>query len=202
MLPPNPPFWIVSLRKTRATIPAAPASGARSAAGRPAGTTYGRVAAGMSGTHSRREACAQRACISGVRLNVSRVRAGRCIPTGTQTDARPVSEVIRAAIEEHINSRKKRSCLGKFERERSGGNNSALHRGRNVAQVYVAVDQLTPRVCDTDDRPVLVPANLGKESPELLCHFPVVVPNHVRVAPLCARFAGVTGLLKKNLRGS
>ena len=27
---------------------------------------------------------------------------------------------------------------------------------------------------------------MGKESPELLCHFPVVVPNHVRVAHGCA----------------
>ena len=42
---------------------------------------------------------------------------------------------------------------------------------------------------------------MGKEFPELLCHFPVVVPNHVRVAHGCA-WVGVPQTILPHLHRS
>jgi NAD(P)-dependent dehydrogenase (short-subunit alcohol dehydrogenase family) len=61
----------------RASIRPAPASAARSAAGRPARTTCGLAPAAMSGTRSTREQSARRASSSGLRPSASRVPAGR-----------------------------------------------------------------------------------------------------------------------------
>ena len=62
----------------------APASAARSAAGRPARKTDGFVTAAISGTRSTPEASAQRACTNGVKHSVSRVSGGRRIRSGMQ----------------------------------------------------------------------------------------------------------------------
>jgi hypothetical protein len=59
-----------------------PASGARSAAGRPARTTVDPITAGTCGMRSRRKEFAHHASISGLQRGVSRVPGGRHIPIG------------------------------------------------------------------------------------------------------------------------
>jgi len=63
----------------------APASAARTAAGRPERTTARLVAAVMSGIRSTREACAPPVYISGLRLNAYLAPAGRRIPIGMRS---------------------------------------------------------------------------------------------------------------------
>jgi hypothetical protein len=81
-LPNRPLSWIENSTKRRATNRQAPESGARSAVGRHARMTVGRVAAATFGTRSTPEACAQPACTSGLRRSASRVCGGRRIQIG------------------------------------------------------------------------------------------------------------------------
>jgi hypothetical protein len=67
--------------------PMAPASGAPSAADRPARKTNGSAPAGASGTRSIREPSARRACTNGLKPNASRALAGRHIRTGMCSNA-------------------------------------------------------------------------------------------------------------------
>ena len=81
-LPNRQLFWIVRLRKRRAGSHLVRASGARSAAGRPAKKTDGLVIADTNGTHSIRAASAQRAFTNGLRPNASRAVDGRRTRSG------------------------------------------------------------------------------------------------------------------------
>jgi hypothetical protein len=84
MLPPL--LQTASLRKTRSPALQNPrASGSRSAAGRRAKRTSGFALAAVNGTRSILEACAQPACTSGLKHNVSRAADGRHIPNGIAT---------------------------------------------------------------------------------------------------------------------
>jgi hypothetical protein len=77
--------WTASLIKRKASIRPAPASDARSAAGRPASTTAGLVAAATRGTLLTREECARRASTTGPQLNALLAADGRRIPTGMRS---------------------------------------------------------------------------------------------------------------------
>ena len=79
-------FWIASLIKRKPSIRPALASAVRCVAGRPAKTTSGLVAAGMSGTRSTREECAPPACTSGLKPNAHRAADGRHIRSGMQNE--------------------------------------------------------------------------------------------------------------------
>jgi hypothetical protein len=61
-----------------------PESAARYVAGRPARKTNGSAPAGMSGTHSTREAFAQPVFTTGLRLSASRAADGQRIRIGMQ----------------------------------------------------------------------------------------------------------------------
>jgi len=73
------------LTKKRISIRLVLASGARSAAGRPARTTAGLAPAGMNGTRSTAEGYARRASTSGLRPSASRAPAGRRMPIGMRS---------------------------------------------------------------------------------------------------------------------
>ena len=73
------------------------------------------------------------------------------------------------------------------------GNGFRLITQRSVVQIHPPQPNISLHfngLGGRNSRAVLVlgqiKVNLGKEFPELLCHFPVVVPNHVRVAHGCA----------------
>ena len=94
------------MSRTRATIPPVRASAAHSAAGRPAKKTNGFAPADMSGIPSIREASAQLAFTSGLRLSASRAADGRRIRIGTRSRENDdkSNECREAVLESHAGS--------------------------------------------------------------------------------------------------
>jgi hypothetical protein len=82
----SPSSWIASLNKRRASTPMAPASAARSADGRPARMTFGRVAAATYGTHLTPGEFARPVFMSGLQPSAARVSGGRRIRIGMRSD--------------------------------------------------------------------------------------------------------------------
>jgi hypothetical protein len=74
------------LEKEKDLGPSGPSIRVRCVVGRPARTTAGLVAAGMSGIRSTQEESARRASTSGLQPSVSPAPGGRRTPIGTRTD--------------------------------------------------------------------------------------------------------------------